>query len=83
MNRKRHTARRDDTAASEAGGNGATVIPKPMDQEAKLISRLRSFTERLEAGENIPVTVVTVEQTPDGPLTTRRKSTLDDEWQRD
>jgi hypothetical protein len=41
--------------------------------ERKCIERLRRFTEKLESREPIRTTVVTVEQTPDGPLTTRRE----------
>jgi len=50
----------------------------------RTIERLRRFTERLEAGEPIKATIVTVESTPDGPLTTRVNGVfLDGKWTED
>lgn len=40
------------------------------DISKRTVERLRNFSERIERGEPIPARRVTVEQTPDGPLTT-------------
>jgi len=48
------------------------------DISRKTVERLRNFSERLESGEPIPFRKVTVEQTPDGPLTTVEE--FDDIW---
>lgn len=40
------------------------------------LERLRRVTEKLEAGESLPVTIVRREETPDGPLHTFDKQHL-------
>jgi hypothetical protein len=40
------------------------------------IDRLKRFAEQLESGEPIPCTLVSQEQTPDGPITIVKDGTL-------
>lgn len=46
------------------------------DVSKRTVAALKRAVEQLESGEPIEVTVVSQEQTPDGPLTTRRPGVL-------
>jgi hypothetical protein len=42
----------------------------------RLVDAILEFRDKLKSGEPIEVTTLVQEQTPDGPLTTRRKKTI-------
>lgn len=44
--------------------------------ESQVLRALKRLQDKWERGEPIPVTTVRIEHTPDGPLTTRSESTL-------
>ena len=58
-------------------------MPERDDISRKTVSRLRNFSKRLESGEPIHAVEVTIERTPDGPLTTRREVDYTDRFYTD
>lgn len=44
--------------------------------ESQVLRALKRLQDKWESGEPIPCTTVRIEHTPDGPLTTRSESTL-------
>lgn len=66
-----------DRYIRERSGNGEQSEDGSDWMSERTIERLQKFTELLESGAPVPVTVVRVEQTPDGPLHTFEKTTLD------
>lgn len=53
-----------------------TLVGGAVDIGERTIEALKRLNEQLESGEPIPCTIVTVEHTPDGPLTMRREGFL-------